>query len=135
MARPGRVVLRRAIRDSGGLISDVADLFQTSRQTIYNWMAYYGLRGEVVAARQQMREVAADVIYQRLLTGGDDAAFEAAKFVMLHLQNDGELLEFSSETLRILAEEGITPSEAVRAFEEMMQARAQMRARERSERE
>ena len=115
MALPGRKFIKDLIKDHGGVISEMARNCKqgiigkkgVSRQTIYNWIEHYDLRDECEKARVSMRMVSRDVIYQRLLTGDDDAAFEAAKFVTLHLNDSGELLYVSPETLRMLRELGV----------------------------
>lgn len=125
MARkPGSRSFRIAIKDCGGQISDVARHFSVSRRTIYNWLDHYEMRDEVTKARQSMRTVAQDVIYQRLMSEDDDQAYDAAKFVSLHLRNDGELLMLSPETMRALRQAGLTPGDVVAEFEALIRAQA-----------
>lgn len=126
MALPGKVSLRKAIQEHGGLVSDVARHFDVTRQTVYNWLSHYELRNEVTAARQNMRAVAQDVIYARLMADEDAQAFEAAKFVMLHLRDDGELLALSPETLLLLRQMGMDTSAVVAAFEQMVRQAAEV---------
>lgn len=121
MKRPGRRNLRIAIHHYG-VISEVAKHFDVPRQTIYNWLDYYDMRGEVTAARHQMREVAADVVYARLMAEDAEKAWDAAQFVLRHLRNDGELLVLSPEVIAGLRRMGIPVSEAVRQFEELVLA-------------
>jgi len=120
MALPGKANLRHAIQAHGGVVSEVAAHFNVSRQTVYNWLDHYKMRELVTAARQSMREVAKDVIYQRLMSEDEGAAFEAARFVMLHLQGDGELLTLSPETLMLLRRLGLDVSDVVAQFEGMV---------------
>ena len=120
MSLPGRRNLRQAIREHGGLVADVARHFNTTRQTIYNWLDHYDMRDEISKSRTSMRQVAGDVIYQRLMSENMDYSYDAAKFVMLHLKDDGSLLSFSPEVLRYLAMQGMSVSDAVAEFEAMI---------------
>ena len=123
---PGVRAVRDVIKAHGGNISEMArnmewgDKTGVTRQTIYNWIDHYALRGEVTAARTSMRMVSQDVVFARLMSEDEDKAFDAARFVLLHLKDDGELLGLSPETLRILAEMGISASDAFLQFEAMM---------------
>lgn len=119
MALPGRRNLRQAIYALGGNISEIARHFAVERQTVYNWLDHYQIRAEVKASRQQMRAVAGDVVYARLMSGDEDKAYEAARFVLTHLRDDGELLVLSPEVIRILGEQGI-PLERVTAVLEQL---------------
>lgn len=130
MALPGKRKMRELIEKSGGVVSDMARLASeegVSRQTIYNWLDHYQMRDQVTAARQNMRAVAQDVIYGRLMSNEDAQAFEAAKFVMLHLRDDGELLTLSPETLLLLRQMGMDASAVVTAFEAMVRQAAEVR--------
>lgn len=124
MALPGKVNLRKKIAEHGGVVSDIADHFRVTRQTIYNWLDHYELRENLTAARQSMRAVAADVIYARLMAEDNGQSFEAAKFVMLHLKADGELLALSPEVLLMLRQMGMDTSAVVAAFEQMVRQAA-----------
>jgi len=124
MKKPGKVSLRKTIEETGGVVSDIASHFNVTRQTIYNWLEHYELRDKVVEARQNMRAVAQDVIYARLVTGDDAQSFDAAKFVMLHLRDDGELLALSPETLLLLRQMGMDTSAVVASFEAMVRQAA-----------
>lgn len=124
MKRPGKRSLRQAVHDCGGVISDLAATFDVSRQTIYDWLNYYNLRSEIHAARHAMREVAQDVIYERLFNADEALRFEAARFVALHLRNDGELLAINPSIIAMLEEMGADPSAVVREFEDLVRARA-----------
>lgn len=119
---PGR--LKVLIEKHGGVIADIARARRVTRQTVYNWLDLYDMRGEIKTARQQIREVAGDVIYDRMFSQDEDAAFEAAKFVMLHVANDGELLVLSPEVVKILAERGISLDQAARVLEQLVLAEA-----------
>lgn len=124
MALPGKRSLRKAIEEHGGVISEIAAHFNKSRQTIYRWLDHYSLRGEVQNQRESMRQVSRDVIYQRLMSNDDDKAYDAAKFVMLHLNDDGELLTISPEAMMLLRRMGLSTSEVVAEFEAIIAAMA-----------
>lgn len=131
MALPGKLAVRKLIKDTGGCISDMAREAKNglikkgvSRQTIYNWIDHYGLRAELEEARVTMRLVSRDVIYDRLMNEDSDKAFEAAKFVTLHLNDAGELLAASPEVMALLKQMGIPMSDVARAFEDMVRLKA-----------
>lgn len=124
MALPGKRMVRQLIKEHGGVISQMARNCEyggkegVSRQTIYNWIDHYKLRGQCEAVRVSMRMVSRDVIYQRLMSDDDDAAFDAAKFVTLHLDDTGELLYLDPEIIGMLKELGIPMSEVAQGFEQ-----------------
>lgn len=120
-----KTAVRKAIEACGGSLSDVARHFDVERSTVYRWIDRWNLRPVVTAARASMREVAGDVIYSRLMSDDDGAAFEAARFVMLHLRDDGNLLALSPETMRALAVLGVDVSDAVREFESLVRQQAE----------
>lgn len=128
MKKPGKASLRKAIKETGGVISDLAAHYSCSRQTIYNWLEHYELRGEIEKSRHSLRAVATDVIYQRLLSNNEDKSWEAAKFVTLHLQDSGDLLALSPETMSALSRMGIRTSDVVAEFEAMVQQHAESSA-------
>ncbi|MEQ9027553.1 MAG: hypothetical protein RLP44_02460 [Aggregatilineales bacterium] len=121
MALPGKVSLRKAMKETGGVISDLATHFSVTRQTVYRWMDHYEMRHELSAARTNMREVAKDVLYEKLIAGDVGVAM----FVTRHLTADGEMIVFSPEVLRAMEVLGIQPSEAVQQFETLVKAEAQ----------
>lgn len=136
MALPGKKTVRKLIEDTGGCISDMAREAKSglvkkgvSRQTIYNWIDHYGLRAELEQARVSMRLVSRDVIYDRLMDEDPDRAWEAAKFVTLHLNDAGELLAVSPEVMALLKQMGIPMSDVAQAFEQMVRMKAQEEAR------
>ena len=121
MTLPGRTSLRKAIRECGGIITDVAERYQVTRQTVYRWVDRYSLRDEINDARQDVRNVAFDVIYDRLYNLYDDKAYEAARFVTLHLKPDGNLLPISPRAAAILRRLGIPTSDVASQFEMLIQ--------------
>lgn len=124
MALPGRANLRKAIREHGGAIADVARHFDVTRQTVYNWLDHYDLRAEVEAARTSMRMVAQDVIYQRLMNADEDKAFDAAKFVMLNMSDDGNLLPLSPRVVALLRRMGASVGTVIAEFEAIIEQMA-----------
>lgn len=123
-----KTAVRKAIEACGGSISDVARHFDVERSTVYRWIDRWQLRPVVTAARASMREVASDVIYSRLMCEDESAAMDAAKFVMLHLRDDGNLLALSPDTMRALAVMGVDVSDAVREFEALVKQQAELAA-------
>lgn len=128
MALPGKRMVRELIKNHGGVISEMARNCEyggkksVSRQTIYNWIDHYQLRGHCEAVRVSMRMVSRDVIYQRLMGDDDDAAFDAAKFVTLHLDDVGELLYLDPEIMGMLKELDIPMSFVAQRFEQIIRA-------------
>lgn len=120
MATPSKADLRKAIGEHGGIVSEIARHYGVTRQTLYNWVAKYGLRERINEARVGMRAVAADVIYQRLMDGDPDAAFEAAKFVMTHMKDDGEMLALPPELIEMMSRMGISAAMVIRELSELM---------------
>lgn len=123
MALPGKVSLKKAIEAHGGMIAEIARYYEVTRVTIYNWLDHYDLRAEVTRARHAMREVAQDITYQMLMSDELPVQWEAARFVLLHLKNDGSLM-LSPETLEIMRRMGWRPEEAVAEFEALIRAEA-----------
>lgn len=124
MALPGKTSLRAAIKEHGGLVADIARHYNVSRQTIYNWLDHYNMREELVKGRHMMRDVAKDIVYQRLFAEDDDKQWDAAQFVLTRLRDDGELLSLSPVTLALLKNMGIPLADFLAEFEAMIQAEA-----------
>ena len=120
-----KTAVRKAIQACGGNLSDVARHFDVNRVTVYRWLTRWELRPVVAKARASMHEVSDDVIYARLFSEDDDAAFEAARFVKLHMNDDGSL-RLSPDTLVWLARMGLKPATALEQFEAMIQQQAAM---------
>lgn len=135
MARkPGSASLRKAIRDHGGVISEIANYYEVSRRTIYNWMDHYELRDEIKKARAQMRDVAEDVMYQVLIdepAPDDDKAKDrqvaVAKFTLSNTNQRGEFVPISDEVLRLLPRIGMTLDDAAQIFEDMIREAARQK--------
>lgn len=121
MAKPGKRNFRRAIEAHGGIVTEIAKHFDVTRATIYNWLTHYQMRDDLRKARQSMREIAQDIVYARLLSDNEDKSFEAARFTLLHLRNDGELLMLSPETIRILDQLGINMATVAQHVEVLAQ--------------
>lgn len=128
MAVPGKAELRKRLDEHGGSVTSLAREAGVSRQTVYNWLDKRGLREHQTKAKRAMRAIAKDVIYDRLMSDDEDAAFEASTFVMRHLNDDGELM-LSAEVLEILRQKNVTAREAIRQFEELVIASHQATGR------
>lgn len=72
--------LRRAIRAEGGNIKRVAEMFDVTRQTIYNKVDRYDLRGEVETYRAMVFRMAEDNLFGAVEEGDTDIS----KFVVTH---------------------------------------------------
>jgi transposase-like protein len=121
---PGKTSLRAAIKEHGGLVADIARHYRVTRQTVYNWLDHYNMRDELVKSRHSMRDIAKDIVYQRLFDDDKDIQWEASRFVLTRLQDDGELLALSPITLALLSKMGIPLPDVVAEFEAMIQAEA-----------
>jgi transposase-like protein len=83
---PGKVSLRQAIQETGGVVSDLARHYNNaSRTTIYRWLDQAGLRDKLADARAKMDDVSLDVIYARLMDADEEKSWEAAKFIQQHV--------------------------------------------------
>lgn len=81
MATVTKTELRLALQHHGGVIAKVAEGYQVTRQTVYNWIDKYHLRELVESSRVMMFDLAADNVYQAVEKGD----FEASKFVLTHM--------------------------------------------------
>jgi transposase len=61
--------LKRAIQLDGGIVSKMAARFGVTRQTIYNRLDHYGLRGEIEKARETIYDMAVDNVVAWLDAG------------------------------------------------------------------
>lgn len=120
MAAPGKRELRLAIKEHGGVIADIAKSFTVSRQTVYRWLDDKDLRSEIPKARVRLRDVSKDVIYQRLFNEDEDKAFEAAKFVKLHMNDDGEVVSLSPQILSLMRRMGLSLPQLVNELETLL---------------
>ena len=119
MAKVSKVSLKKAIDAHGGVIAEIAEYYDVSRQTIYNWLDKYKLRALVASARQDIKTIARDNLYGALL-GGD---VDVSKWVLLNMGDDGEV-RFSADALRALAVLGLDVRDAVQQFETLIHAEA-----------
>jgi len=120
MAVPGKRELRLAIKEHGGVIADIAKYFTVSRQTVYRWLDDKDLRSEIPKSRARLSDVSTDVIYQRLFNEDEDKAFEAAKFVKLHMNDDGHVLMLPPRLWALLLRMGISGDQLVAELEELL---------------
>lgn len=118
--KPGKRSLRMAIKQTGGVISELAEHYTVTRQTIYNWLDDYEMRPLISAARGELRAVAKDVIYEHLLAGDKDIAM----FVMRHVRDNGEMIILPPDILRLMYDMGISSSDVVNEFVALMRASA-----------
>lgn len=133
MARVSRKSVRAALKAHGGIVAQVADSFNVSRQTVYNWIKEYGLRDEMEFARDTMFDIAERNVYIAVQMGDLDMS----KFVLTHMPNasrwsnrqeltgaNGAPLGLSPEVIQLMQMLGMEPSDVVRQFEEMVRAEA-----------
>jgi transposase-like protein len=132
--RPGRVNLRNAIKDCGGVISEVANHYSVAPRTIYRWLDHYDLRGVVDGARNDMRVVAKDVMYQTLMSEPElddhkalDRRVGVAKFTLTNMGSDGEFITVSPDVMRLLPLIGMTVESASSLFEDMVREAARQK--------
>ena len=78
MAAPDKRALRKAIVETGGIVTDIAKRYDVSRPTIYTWLREKDLMSELQPARVNMVQVAEANIYDAL-TAGD---LDISKFVV-----------------------------------------------------
>lgn len=120
MAVPDKRALRKTIQDTGGVISAVAEHYNVNRSTVYRWLEAKDLRDEVTKSRANMRAVATDVIYQRLMHEDADKAYEAARFVHLHMGEDGQALTIPPRLLGVLLRMGLSGADIMVHLEEIL---------------
>jgi hypothetical protein len=114
--------LRKKIQECGGVISDVADAYRVHRQTVYRWLERFNLWDEVNNARVSVGLVADDIIYQRLMNPDEDKAWDAAKFVKLHLSDRGDSVPLSPRIAALLLREGISINALMENLEMLIEA-------------
>lgn len=120
MGLPGKVSLRKAMEETGGVVSDLATHFTVTRQTIYRWIDHYEMRAELSKARTSMREVAKDVLYEKLMEGDANIAM----FVMRHMRDDGEMIVLPPDVLALMESMGISSSDVVTEWIALMRSAA-----------
>ncbi|MBK9751723.1 MAG: hypothetical protein IPO91_34480 [Chloroflexi bacterium] len=132
MAKVTKTELRKALEAHGGVIAKVADAYQVTRQTVYNWIDTYHLREMVEASRVLMFDMAADNVFVAVEKGD----FEASKFVLTHMPtpkrwsnrqeltgaNGMPLGGLPQDVLEYMGKVGITPDVFMNQFVEMMRA-------------
>lgn len=120
MTVPTKTELRKAIEECGGIVADVARHYNKSRQTVYRWIAKRGLTDELNSARTNMRAVAKDVVFQRMMNDDEDKAYQAATFVLTNLDKDGEALSLSPEVTAMLLRAGVSVQKVFKDFEALI---------------
>jgi transposase-like protein len=133
MTRVGKTSVRQALETHGGVISKVAESFNVSRQTVYNWIERYELREVVERTRDMMFDLAQDNIL-KAVTDGD---VDVSKFVLTHMPTarrwssraeltgaNGTPLGLSPDVIELMRRMGVEPSEVVKEFEEMVRQQA-----------
>ncbi len=132
--RPGKANFRKAIKDCGGGIGDIAKHFRVDRRTVYRWLDHYALRDTLDDARSDMRVVAKDVMYQTLMSEPDaddhkslDRRVGVAKFTLNYMGQDGEFIPISPDVMRLLPALGMTVESASSLFEDMIREAARQK--------
>lgn len=132
MARVSRKSVREALKAHGGIVAQVAESFDVSRQTVYNWIKEYGLRDEMEFARDTMFDIAERNVYLAVQSGDLDMS----KFVLTHMPsntrwsnrqeltgaNGMPLGGLPQDVLEYMGKAGITPDVFMAQFVEMMRA-------------
>lgn len=119
--------LRTAIKDTGGNVSEMADRFGVSRQTIYNRLDHYELRGELHEWRRLMFEMAEGNVFDAVAAGDTDLS----KFVLTHFPGGNRwssrhevevgAVKLSPQVLKLLDEMGIGADDVAVEFEALIQ--------------
>lgn len=134
-SKPSKREVRLALERHGGVIMHVAAAYNVSRTTVYDWIAKYKLQDVVQRSRFVMHDIAEDNVYRAAIRGDLDIS----KFILLHMPpaagqmrwtsrseitgKDGAPL-FAPDVLAILEQFGMTETEAVRQFEQLMREEA-----------
>lgn len=132
MASVTKTELRMALQTHGGVIAKVAEAYQVTRQTVYNWIDKYHLRDMVESSRVLMFDMAADNVFVAVEKGD----FEASKFVLTHMPtprrwsnrqeltgaNGMPLGGLPQDVLDYMGKMNITPDVFMAQFVEMMRA-------------
>lgn len=127
--------VKRALIEHGGVVQDVAEAFNVTRQTVYTWINQWGLHDVLDETRQSMFTMAEDNILNAVSNGDLDMS----KFVLTHMPvksarrwsnrtevtgADGAPLVLSQDVLKLLAEQNLNPTDVVREFEQMIREQA-----------
>jgi len=132
MATVTKTELRQALQHYGGVIAKVAEAYQVTRQTVYNWIDKYHLREMVESSRVLMFDMAADNVFIQVENGD----FEASKFVLTHMPtpkrwsnrqeltgaNGMPLGGLPQDVLDYMAKMNVSPDAFMAQFVEMMRA-------------
>ncbi|MCK6581084.1 MAG: hypothetical protein L6Q98_23565 [Anaerolineae bacterium] len=126
--RPAKTTLRAALIASGGVVSNVAEGFNVSRQTIYDWIAFYKLNEQLNLSRETMYDVAVD----NILMAVEKNDLEMSRFVVTHMPTrgrarwsnrqeitgaNGSPLNATPELVALMARAGISGDELVAELE------------------
>jgi hypothetical protein len=79
--RPGKLELRTALISGGGVVRAIADGYDVSRQTIYDWIEFYDLGDVLIRARTAMFDIAVD----NILGAVDKGDLDMSRFVVTHM--------------------------------------------------
>lgn len=132
MATVTKTELRQALQHHGGVIAKVAEAYQVTRQTVYNWIDKYHLREMVESSRVLMFDMAADNVFIQVEKGD----FEASKFVLTHMPtprrwsnrqeltgaNGMPLGGLPQDVLEYMQKMNVSPDAFMAQFVEMMRA-------------
>lgn len=132
MATVTKTELRQALQQHGGVIAKVAEAYQVTRQTVYNWIDKYHLREMVESSRVLMFDMAADNVFIQVEKGD----FEASKFVLTHMPtprrwsnrqeltgaNGMPLGGLPQDVLEYMQKMNVSPDAFMAQFVEMMRA-------------
>lgn len=88
MKKPSDSEIIEAINKSCGNLSQAAKCLGVSRMTLYDWMKKdEALREELIHAREQLCDMAEDVIVRHL----EEGSLKAAVFVLTHIARKKDL--------------------------------------------
>lgn len=130
MGRQSKVLkgdLRRAIRETGGNVSQIAERFEMSRQAIYYQLDRYQLRDELNQYRRLMFDMAEGNVFDAV-AGGD---LDLSRFVLTHMPGGNRwssrhdvtvgAVTLSPEALKMLEALGVDPETVGDEFERLIQ--------------
>lgn len=121
-----RTSLALAIKEHGGNVTKIAQHYQRSRQTIYDWVSDFEMHAELEAARKQVFSAAEDNLISAVYEGDR----EISKFVVTHFPGgrrwssrqevSATALQLPPDVAQIVNESGLSLEEIVRAFAEVI---------------
>lgn len=133
MARVSRKSVREALKAHGGIVAQVAESFDVSRQTVYNWIKEYGLRDEMEFARDTMFDIAERNVYLAVQAGDLDMS----KFVLTHMPSstrwsnrqeltgaNGSPLGLPADVIELMRKLNIQPEDLAVHLSELVRAEA-----------